>query len=59
MIAPAIANATDIAANDKPPKPENKSSVSARSQLMASSTMLPIAAATVIAQTTATPNRAR
>jgi hypothetical protein len=58
MIAPALANATDIVANDTPPNPENTSSESERSQLIASSTTLPIAAVTLIAQTTATENRA-
>ena len=59
MIAPVVANATDNVANDSPPKPVHRSSVSLRFQLMANSTTLPIAAVTLIAQTTATVHRAR
>lgn len=59
MSAPVLANATDMTANDRPPKPENTSSVSVRSQLIARNTTLPIAAAALIAQTAAAPNRPR
>jgi hypothetical protein len=59
MIAPVVANAIANVANDRPPNPDHRSSVSVRFQLMANSTTLPITAVTLIAQTTATTNRAR
>ena len=40
MIAPVVAKATDSVANDPPPKPLHRSSVSVRFQLMPSSTTL-------------------